>query len=680
MAGYANTATFDHMQITKKFERGAAFSTTEESVFAMLGITLDSMRAQSQAFIDQSNDIQNINKTSPTQKTQMNTAAGDDGADYIPDDPDVKNLKNKDDEDANWLERIEGNFTTGGELGAGATFSSREIAIPGTLDSNCIPCGLRIQLAGQLNLKADMEGIGTQYLEMWKQAHAKMVEQLEQITKMFDNLDKFVDICAFFKFINDFVCIPDLQALLSALMALLSKIGFEFGGLIDLVLGFIAPLIIPFLSGLVNILTRYVLLIVAPLECIIDAIQNMLNKLDYNVLFKNIESLDRQLNFNPPADLQWLLGAQTKAKKQEGIKVPFVDIHIPRTDIDTTEPIYTAEFNLLGAAGNAVKKDNAKKQAAIEKATDELAAIRKAGRKVDGSDPEAIAAYREQERQAKKNLQNAQDAKDLSQIGRINKEITATVANFKSILFKMIAYVREAVETIEGFVREFFDELKKILGQYLGGSGNLVFELFKKLEILQIVAFIGALITALTSNRNCNPEDEGAIQLSDVIGNTNSGLTVYTDADGGVHIERDDGEINNAIDALVAALGNTPNPNPDVPSSAGSEANWDNVGPGAGSNLGDLGVGPSDTNRPNATGVGPQGTFNRGGKGPTDNIAKQRLKGLIQLTGDDVLDSQIARVTEAFTSSTKVTFDCPLQTSVSQTEQVNKWIRELNSE
>ncbi len=360
MAGYANTATFDHMQITKKFERGAAFSTTEESVFAMLGITLDSMRAQSQAFIDQSNDIQNINKTSPTQKTQMNTAAGDDGADYIPDDPDVKNLKNKDDEDANWLERIEGNFTTGGELGAGATFSSREIAIPGTLDSNCIPCGLRIQLAGQLNLKADMEGIGTQYLEMWKQAHAKMVEQLEQITKMFDNLDKFVDICAFFKFINDFVCIPDLQALLSALMALLSKIGFEFGGLIDLVLGFIAPLIIPFLSGLVNILTRYVLLIVAPLECIIDAIQNMLNKLDYNVLFKNIESLDRQLNFNPPADLQWLLGAQTKAKKQEGIKVPFVDIHIPRTDIDTTEPIYTAEFNLLGAAGNAVKKDNAK--------------------------------------------------------------------------------------------------------------------------------------------------------------------------------------------------------------------------------------------------------------------------------------------------------------------------------
>ena len=706
MAGYANTATFDHLQITKKFERGAAFSTTEESVFAMLGITLDSMRSQSQAFIDQSNDIQNITSTSPTQKKTMDTAAGGDGAEYIPEKPDVGNLKDKDEEDPNWLERISGNFTTGGDLEDGATFTQADIAIPGFLDSNCIPCGFRIQFLGQLNLKADLKGFGLQFLEMWKQAFNKMLEQIQQIINMFSNLDKFVDLCAFFKFINDFVCIPDLQAMLSALMALLAKVGFEFGGILDLTLGLIAPLFAPFLSGLVTMLNRYVLMVIEPLECIIDAIQRMLSKLDYNVLFKNIQSLDRQFNFDPPAGLQSLFGAQVNERPDPRPPIetppalqwiPFVDAHVERADIQEADPIYTKDFNLLWPVSNAIERDNAEKQEAIEKATDELAAVRKAGRKINGVDQEAIAAYRERERQAKENLQNAQDAKDLSEIGRANKKIDETVANFKSMLFKMVAYVREAIESINAFLRELFDELKKILSEYLGGSGSLVFELFKKLEILQIVGFIGALIAALSNNRNCDPEDAGAIKLEDVIGDVNAGLQAWTDQDGRIHIQRNDDEINNAIDSLVGILGRLPQPNPDLPSSLGSPANAGNLGPGDSSGLagagpnsgigpqgiqGDLGISPSDPNRPISTGIGPKGSFGRGGKGQssTDNVARQRLKGLIQLTGDDVLDAQIARTTEAFTTSTNVTFDCPLQTSVAQTEQINKWIRELNSE
>ncbi len=501
---------------------------------------------------------------------------------------------------------------------------------------------------------------------------------------MFNNLDKFIDICAFFKFINDFVCIPDLQRILSALMALLSKLNFDFGGLLNLVLGLIAPLLVPFLSGMVNMLTRYILLIIAPLECIIDAIQSMLSKLDYNVLFKNIDNLERQFNFDPPSGLQEAFGRQvtTKEDPRGDIKVPFVDAHVPRKDILESDPVYTSEFNLLGPVGNAIQKDNAEKQAAVEQATEELEAVRKAGREMDGSDPAAVARYREQERQAKENLQNAQDRRDLSAIGRINKDIDRTVANFKSILFKFIGYIREAVETVEAFFRDLFDELKKIMGQYLGGSGNLVFELFKKLEILQIIGFIGALISALTNDRNCDPEDEGAIKLEDILDPNGTNSRVWTDQSGTVHIEPDNDEINNAIDSVVEILGSVSQPNPDVPSNLGSEDSLAGVRSPDNDNtlIGSLNNEPGGPDGGFGSGLGPNAFSQGKGDAPTDNLAQQRLQSLIGLTGDDVLDTQIARTVESFTQSKKVTFDCPLQTSVAQAEQINQWINELNTE
>lgn len=600
----------DCQTIQKAFERGASYAVTEESVYAMMTPILSNMRIQSGNFIDQTEASESIEKPAGSFITQ----------------PNLNNIDKSDEEDEGLFTRVAGNFFPGGD------------EFGGLFNSECIPCGFRLNTMGELVMEAfgGLAGDVGDILKQWALWLSTMMSQLMSLIDIFSGLDKYVDLCALIKFLNDFVCIPDLQRILSALMALMARVSFDFGGLFDLILGLIAPLVTPFLSSLVDQIQKYILMVIKPLECIINAIQDIIRKLDYNVLFQNIDTLDKHISLGPKQG-PW------KPDPRGPIKVPFTDSEIPRTDVSESQKrAIDVEFNLAGPIGSAIKRQNEEDDKRVAEALAELEALEAAGRNVEGASAGEVERHRQQKEAAKQKYQDALEERNLSEVGQANKAISDTVSNLKSSLFELIGFLREAAQAVETFFQDLFGELKKIMGEYLGGSGSFIELLMKKNALVQIISFVTAVLKAFMTGLNCDDEKED-IRVEKFIPQQ-QGMKVWTDDQGNLHIEEDDAIFDAAIQEAVKAIGDTPYSTllePDGP---------------AKKQQADKGTLP-DTEEP-----------------------RQKLKSMIEFTGDPVLDTQIARATEALVTPVKVTFKCPLQTTVDEAEQVNQWIKELNSE
>jgi hypothetical protein len=599
----ATTDLADCLMIAARFEKAASWSPTEESVFAVAGLALDGMRASATSFIAQTESGQALaasaSTTSEDQQHEVN----------------LRNLDQADENDEGFFQKVASNFYNEDE-----TEDLRKI-----FNSECIPCGFRIDHMGNLIAQTFSSPNGgiSEYLRTWEQAFTQFLNQIATLLNLFNGFDQFVDLCALVKFLNDFVCIPDLQRILSALMALMNRTSFEFGGIMGLMLQLIGPLFQPFLSNILVELQNYLAMVIRPLECIIDAIQNIIAKLDYNVLFQNIDSLEK----HPPMKSR-------KKDPRDPIKVPFLDAYIERKDIvqgevildnniisNTSREMYNDGLNTMGVG--AIKAHQAEKQAAVDKAADELNAIRTAGRNIDASNRDAIAKHRAKEQAINKKYEQALDERNLSQLGQLSKTIDSTVGNIKSSLMLLIQKIREAMNVVEGFFQSLFDEFKKIIGEYVGGTGGLIGELLDKMALVQLISLISSMITAFGKGLNCDGEDE--IKVENFI--PQNGMTVWTDEQGNLHIQEDEAGLNavldTAINEITKAYGVVPKPS-----------------------------GPSDTTR-------------------------QKLGSLIEFTGDSILDADIARATQKLTTPINVVFKCPLQSTAEDADQVNRWIQEL---
>lgn len=629
----ATTDLPDCLQIAARFERAASWAPTEESVFAVAGLALDGMRVHSEAFINQTESSQALSVSQSAQTA--GSAVAPNATSLIMGNQsqgaNMRNLDKGDEEDEGFFQKIAGNFypDTGSVNDLGGIFNSE-----------CIPCGFRLDHMGNLIQAAFTSPIGglSEYLKLWEQAFSQFLNQIMQLLNIFSGLDQFIDLCALVKFLNDFVCIPDLQRMLSALMALMNRTSFEFGGIMGLILQLVGPLLSPFLSNILAELQNYLLMIIRPLECIIDSIQAIISKLDYNVLFQNIDSLEK----HPP------MKSRVKDPR-DPIKVPFMDAYIERRDIvqgegilddnvisNTSRDMYNAGIDAMG--GSAIKAENAEEQAAVEAAAAELQAVREAGRNVDASDPNAVAQQRAREQAAKDNYQSALDERNLSKLGQINKGIDTTVANLKSSLMLLIQKLREAANVVEGFFQNLFDEFKKILGEYVGGTGGLIGEILDKMALVQLIALISAIISAFGKGLNCDDQQED-IKVENFIPQQ-QGMTVWTDEEGNLHIEEDPARLNavvdTAVNAMVTAFG-VPKPSTEGDPTSAKEQD----------------------------------------KGSAPETARQRLASLVEFTGDPVLDANIARATQRLTTPISVVFKCPLQSTLEDAEQINKWIQEL---
>ena len=286
------TQVSDCMSIAKKFNRGASFATTDESVFAMMTPMLNIMRTQSSSLVTQIETQETISSPLTTEdKILQNQGVAPTAS--TPNTTNLENIDKSDDQDQGIAQRIAGNFFPGGEGQVPGTGNLVDAEIFGNVfNSKCIPCGPRLNMLGELDFKSGI----TEYLQYWKQWLLGHYTNLLSMLNIFNGADQLIDLCALIEFLKNFVCVPDLARILSALMAMMLQLSFDFGGIFDLILQLVAPLLQPFLSNFVNMLQQYILLIIRPLECIIDSLQNIIARLDYNVLFQNINSLDKNIS------------------------------------------------------------------------------------------------------------------------------------------------------------------------------------------------------------------------------------------------------------------------------------------------------------------------------------------------------------------------------------------------
>jgi hypothetical protein len=222
----------DCMNIIQAYERAAHTSATESSVFAPLAHTVQSNRSWAQS----NKEVLSARLLDPTLvSTDLQTRSSSTGT--------LQRLRGKNLDDALKV-----------------------------LKDDCIPCDTRIKLSIENALSE--ANINT-YLDDVK-ARIKMLSHLD---KLLGDVDVYRDICALLEALN-FMCVPDLQRLVSILMALMLKVNLGLGDMFSLIVSLILPMIMPLLSGVVNILDQFTLLVTSPIDCILDSLLLQMSKLN----------------------------------------------------------------------------------------------------------------------------------------------------------------------------------------------------------------------------------------------------------------------------------------------------------------------------------------------------------------------------------------------------------------
>jgi len=156
--------------IVKTFEKGCHSSLTEASVFAPISGGLDFIRNNSRN-ISRMMESQSKNTYKRPVKNRSDSAALNEGQGIT---------LGEIDEDGEVFNRLS------------EELSSKEVVIG--IDTECIPCGVRIQFDDELNIKAGITPMWEQMYEMMEAWLVKALSQIRSVIDMFSNLDKYVDI------------------------------------------------------------------------------------------------------------------------------------------------------------------------------------------------------------------------------------------------------------------------------------------------------------------------------------------------------------------------------------------------------------------------------------------------------------------------------------------------------
>ncbi len=141
-----------------------------------------------------------------------------------------------------------------------------------TIQKECIPCDLRLN-----NL--DEFGADLKVLDPWEELNRKYNELKKQYDALFTNTDIHDDLCNLLTFL-DFQCLPDLYAIIALLFALMRKLTDAMPNFSGAFLSFIGPFFTPLLGGLNELLDKYLQMIMGPVDCVMNALDTQLAKLD----------------------------------------------------------------------------------------------------------------------------------------------------------------------------------------------------------------------------------------------------------------------------------------------------------------------------------------------------------------------------------------------------------------
>lgn len=137
---------------------------------------------------------------------------------------------------------------------------------------DCIPCLSRPLTSIDLNIGKDL-------LKSLQADVKQRLKILNQISDLLSNVDTYGDFCQMTSFLN-FTCVPDLQRMIAILASILTGIAGDLRNLNGLLQALIAPFFLPVLLSMQTLLNQFVQLVLSPLNCIINSIQENIRKIN----------------------------------------------------------------------------------------------------------------------------------------------------------------------------------------------------------------------------------------------------------------------------------------------------------------------------------------------------------------------------------------------------------------
>jgi len=252
------TSLQDCALITSTFERGAHATPTEAAVFATFNRTLENNKGIADAVIGSFGTYLNTPQDSAVEEVTQVAAAGGVASSGTSTPATGETAQSLD-------------LPGGSAITLGDSFGS-SLA---NLAKNCIPCLDRLTTFLEIHVNVDLLGA----FEADLLFRLKFLTDLGNLLK---DLGIYGDFCELLNLLS-FMCIPDLQALIAMLMALLILDIPKFDGLIGFLQGLILPLFAPIFTAITSLLDQFSLTVMSPLDCIIDAINQQLEKLGYEL-------------------------------------------------------------------------------------------------------------------------------------------------------------------------------------------------------------------------------------------------------------------------------------------------------------------------------------------------------------------------------------------------------------
>jgi hypothetical protein len=142
----------------------------------------------------------------------------------------------------------------------------------GHIIAQCVPCFDRL---------LDLDGLvpDGDLLEVHLLNIRLRTDILDKILELFRSPGMFVDICELLKLLSR-LCPQDLLALLAVLTQYLTKINLEFKFNLDFILNLVGPILSPFLDALSQWLDKWIQMILAPIICVTDHINEVVYMLN----------------------------------------------------------------------------------------------------------------------------------------------------------------------------------------------------------------------------------------------------------------------------------------------------------------------------------------------------------------------------------------------------------------
>lgn len=136
----------------------------------------------------------------------------------------------------------------------------------------CIPCDVRVKFA--------LEHLPSKSrLDMYSEDIRMRLETLANLDSALKDVSLYRDLCSLLKILA-FMCPQDLQRMISVLMASMFKINLDMAGAFSAIVSLIMPIVMPVISGVINLLDQFEVLVLNPIDCVLDLLQVQNNSLE----------------------------------------------------------------------------------------------------------------------------------------------------------------------------------------------------------------------------------------------------------------------------------------------------------------------------------------------------------------------------------------------------------------